>query len=175
MDKPVVTEVINFLHELDLLEAHLEEHQHFMDRIIVVESEVTYSGMTKPLFFGENKERFARFNVEHEVVPLDKFTPIPGNYPESEKKKWFDARRNNREAQQNYIFNKYKVDADYLCNTDADEIWSRDKWHYLYDMLKEEYCYIAPKTRRFMHFVDRVGSTQAPWRVTKTTQHTHGS
>jgi len=30
--RPVVTEVINFLHELDLLEAHLDEHQHFIDK-----------------------------------------------------------------------------------------------------------------------------------------------
>ena len=55
--KPVVTEVINFCHELDLLEAHLDEHQHFMDRIVVVESGATYSGMPKPLYFEQNKER----------------------------------------------------------------------------------------------------------------------
>ena len=92
----IFTEVINFLHELDLLEAHLEEHQHFIDRIIVVESETTYSGMKKPLYFEKNKERFARFNIEHEVIPTEIFVPIPPSYGEDERKKWFDTRRNNR-------------------------------------------------------------------------------
>jgi beta-1,4-mannosyl-glycoprotein beta-1,4-N-acetylglucosaminyltransferase len=171
--KPVVTEVINFLHELDLLEAHLDEHQHFIDRIVVVESEQTYSGMTKPLYFEENKDRFARFNIEHEVVPAELHVPIPASYGEDEQRKWFHERRVNRENQQNYIFNKYKKDCDYLCNADVDEIWSRDSWHRVLECMHQEYCYIGPGIRRFMYFMDYVASNCSNWRITKSDQPTH--
>jgi beta-1,4-mannosyl-glycoprotein beta-1,4-N-acetylglucosaminyltransferase len=171
--KPVVTEVINFLHELDLLEAHLDEHQSFMDRIIVVESARTYSGMSKPLYFEANKERFARFNIEHEVLPQELHVPIPASYGEDERKQWFDERRNNRERQQSYIFNKYKVDADYICNTDVDEIWDRRQWHQVMNCMRDEYCYIIPKTRRFLYYVDWIAGWTNNWRITKSSMDTH--
>ncbi len=169
----VVTEVINFLHELDLLEAHLDEHQHFIDRIVIVESDKTYSGMAKPLYFEQNKERFARFNIEHEVLSSALHTHIPPTYGEDDRKKWFDVRRQNREAQQRYIFKKYKKDCDYICNTDVDEIWSRDAWHRVLDCMNQNYCYILPGVRRFMYFMDYIGSEGSNWRITKSDQLTH--
>ena len=171
--KPVVTEVINFMHELDLLEAHLDEHQHFIDRIVVVESPKTYSGMDKPLFFEENKERFARFNIEHEVVPMDLHAPIPSSYGEEYRKKWFDERRNNRERQQTYIFNKYKKDCDYICNTDTDEIWSRETWWRVTDCMDKKWCYIVPAVKRFFYYTDFSASSSNNWRITRSDQPTH--
>jgi len=168
-----VIEVINFLHELDFLEAHLDEHQHFMDEIIVVESEITYSGMAKPLFFEDNKERFRKYNVQHEIVPTDAFIKVPATYPESERKKWHDARRNNREIQQKYIFNKYKSRGDYICNTDTDEIWSRDRWHAVEECMYKEFRYIAPSVKRFQNYVDAVGKGQEYWRITRSDMSTH--
>lgn len=171
--RPVITEVINFLHELDLLEAHLDEHQHFIDRIVVVESDKTYSGMAKPLYFEENKERFARFNIEHEVVPSELHVPIPASYDEVDHKRWFDERRNNRERQQNYIFHKYKKDADYLANTDTDEIWSRLTWYRVMELMEKKYCYIVPSIRRFFYYVDYGGGSSGAWRITRSDQPTH--
>lgn len=171
--KPVVTEVINFTHELDLLEAHLDEHQHFIDRIVVVESGKTYSGMEKPLYFEENKERFSRFNIEHEVVPSELHVPIPAKYGEDEKKRWFDERRNNRERQQKYIFNKYKKDCNYLCNTDVDEIWSRTTWNRVTDLMALDFCYIIPSVKRFFYFVDWGCSGSKNWRITRSDMETH--
>ena len=170
---PKVVEVINFLHELDLLEAHLTEHCTFMDKIVIVESELTYSGMKKPLLFYENRKRFEAYNVEHEVIPVSMFVKIPDEYEEKDRKKWFDTRRNNREAQQTYIFNKYKKGFDYICNTDVDEIWSRNSWHHIEKMMREEHCYIAPRLRRFMYRMDSMGKVQDYWRITKTDQPTH--
>ena len=166
-------EVINFLHEVDLLEAHLDEHQHFMDEIIVVESAVTYSGMPKPLFFQEYKHRWERFNVQYEEIPIDLFEVIPGSYPEEERKRWFDARRNNRERQQDYIFQKYKVRGDYLCNTDVDEIWSRNQWQQVVDLMKDGNCYICPRVRRFMYYMDQIAKKQDFWRISRSDQSTH--
>lgn len=166
-------EVINFLHEVDLLEAHLDEHQHFMDEIIVVESAMTYSGMPKPLFFKSYGWRFERFKVQYEEIPIDLFIQIPGSYPEEERKKWFDARRTNRERQQDYIFQKYKVRGDYLCNTDVDEIWSRNQWQQVVDLMEDGNCYICPRVRRFMYFVDAIAKKQDFWRITRSDQPTH--
>lgn len=48
-----------FSNELDLLEARLIELQDAVDYHIVVESAVTFQGAVKPLWYEENKERFA--------------------------------------------------------------------------------------------------------------------
>jgi hypothetical protein len=166
-------EVINFLHELDLLEAHIHEHSQFMDKIVVVESEVTYSGMPKPLYFWENRKRFENYNVSHEIIPASMFVPIPGNYEEADRKKWFDARRMNRERQQSFIFAKYKVDFDYMCNTDTDEIWSPKKWHIIQDLMEQDMCYISPMVSRFFYFADYKGDSQDFWRITNSKMSTH--
>ena len=171
--KPVVTEVINFMHEVDLLEAHLDEHQHFIDRIVVVESTKTYSGMDKRLYFEDNKERFSRFNIEHEVIPDYLHVPIPASYGEADRKMWFDERRNNRERQQTYIFNKYKKDCDYICNADTDEIWSRDRWHLIESRMQDKYCYIVPTVKRFFYHVDHGASSSNNWRITHSDMKSH--
>ena len=168
-----VVECINFLHELDLLEAHLDEHQHFMDEIIVLESEVTYSGMPKPLSFNDNKERFSRFNIQHEIVPVDTFEPIPATYPEEERTKWFNARRNNRERQQKYLFEKFKGRGDYICNSDVDEIWSRDMWYQVEECIDKGFMWIAPQVKRFQNYVDSIGKGQEHWRITNSNITTH--
>ena len=163
-------EVINFLHELDLLEAHLDEHQHFIDKIVVVESGRTYSGMPKNLFFNENKERFRKYNVTHEILPFELHTPIPSSYGEEDRKKWFDVRRNNRERQQAYIFEQYKGDGDYICNADADEIWSRHYWHQsIVSCMEEGYIWIAPNVKFFAGYLDAVcpGMT-GHWRIARS-------
>ena len=166
-------EVINFLHELDFLEVHLDEHQHFMQEIVVAESERTYSGMPKPLIFNDHKERFSKFNVTHEIVPWEIFEPIPATYPEEERKRWFNARRNNREIQQKYIFAKYKGRADYMANSDCDEIWSRDMWWQVEECMDKEYRYIAPSVKRFQNYVDAIGKGQEYWRMTRSDMPTH--
>ena len=163
---PKVVEVINFLHELDLLEAHIDEHQHFIDEIVVVESAHTYSGMPKLLYFNENKERFRKYNVIHEILPVELHTPIPGSYPEEERKKWFDTRRNNREAQQACIFDKYKSHGDFVCNADCDEIWSRHHWNEsIVPRMEEGFKWIIPRVRYYAGFLDAPGSLRGHWRI----------
>jgi hypothetical protein len=173
MKNPKTIEVINFLHETDLLEAHLAEHAQFMDKIVVVESPFTYSGMPKPLYFQENKKRFEKYGVFHEVMPADLHVSIPGDYPPEEHKKWYDERRNNRERQQAYIFGKYKVGFDYLCNTDTDEIWSHTKWGRVQELMEQDMCYISPQVRIFYYFADAVAKKQDFWRITNSKMNTH--
>lgn len=48
--------------ELDMIEFRLEEHYESFDYFIIVESNLTHSGLIKPLHFAENKERFSKFS-----------------------------------------------------------------------------------------------------------------
>lgn len=50
-----------FYNELDVLELRLQVLDPWVDRFVLVESEVNHKGEPKPLFFKENKERFANW------------------------------------------------------------------------------------------------------------------
>lgn len=59
-----------FFNELDLLEIRLEELDSVVDQFVLAESPYTFTGKPKPLIFGENKQRFARYlhKITHIVV-----------------------------------------------------------------------------------------------------------
>jgi beta-1,4-mannosyl-glycoprotein beta-1,4-N-acetylglucosaminyltransferase len=48
-----------FYNELDILECRLTELQNVVDKFVLVEAPVTFQGRPKPLYYAENKERFA--------------------------------------------------------------------------------------------------------------------
>ena len=62
-----------FYNELDILELRLSILDQYVDQFVLVESELTHSGHSKPLFFEENKERFARWlpKIKHIVVTAE--------------------------------------------------------------------------------------------------------
>lgn len=164
----MITEAISMYNELDLLEAHLEESQHWADRIVIIESPVTFASVSKPLFFEENKERFARFNVDYLVTPPDAFEQIPYNYPEEDKRKWFQARRNNRNLNRQFHWDELRRDTDYVYLNDVDEFISSEHWHHLGPLLENNhYHYIAIKTRKFNYFINSRGSKQEQYRITR--------
>lgn len=59
-----------FYNELDLLELRLTVLDGLVDKFVLVESEVNHIGERKPLFFAENKERYAKWSdkIIHVVV-----------------------------------------------------------------------------------------------------------
>jgi beta-1,4-mannosyl-glycoprotein beta-1,4-N-acetylglucosaminyltransferase len=68
-----------FYNELKVLELRLNLLDQYVDRFVLVESEVNHAGGPKPLFFQENKERFAKWlpKIHHiimtaEEAPKDK-------------------------------------------------------------------------------------------------------
>ena len=67
---PKIHDCFTFFNELDLLEIRLNELDPVVDRFVLVEATVTQRGQPKPLFFRENRERFAKFlpKIEHVVV-----------------------------------------------------------------------------------------------------------
>ena len=59
-----------FFRELDILEIRLTELWDRVHRFVLIESEMDFAGNAKPLYFAENRERFAAFadKIEHIVV-----------------------------------------------------------------------------------------------------------
>jgi len=67
----MVIDAFTFFNELDLLELRFDILGPYVDKFILVESHQTFSGKPKPLYYLENKERFAKWNdkIIHIVVP----------------------------------------------------------------------------------------------------------
>jgi beta-1,4-mannosyl-glycoprotein beta-1,4-N-acetylglucosaminyltransferase len=59
-----------FFNELDILELRLEILNDFVDKFIIAESTVTFSGKQKPLYFNENKDKFIKFKdkIIHVII-----------------------------------------------------------------------------------------------------------
>lgn len=65
-----------FFNELDLLEIRLNTLDPVVDRFVLVECRYTFTKKPKPLYFEENKQRFARFLPKIEHIILDRFPAI---------------------------------------------------------------------------------------------------
>jgi beta-1,4-mannosyl-glycoprotein beta-1,4-N-acetylglucosaminyltransferase len=56
-----IYDCFNFFNELDILEIRLNTLYDYVDYFVIVESSVTHSGVEKPFYFEENKQRFSKF------------------------------------------------------------------------------------------------------------------
>lgn len=70
-----------FFNEIDILELRMEILGNYIDKFVIIESSVTFSGKEKPLFFKQNKDKFTKFQdkIIHVIVddtPND-FTNLP--------------------------------------------------------------------------------------------------
>ena len=65
-----VVDAFPFFNELDLLEIRLNLLDPYVDCFILSEATKTFSGLDKPLYYNENKERFEKFNnkIIHNIV-----------------------------------------------------------------------------------------------------------
>lgn len=112
-----------FYNELDLLYYRLSILDEFVDYFILVESTHTFSGHIKPLFYNENKTRFAKFNskIIHIVV-----TDFPFKYPNINynlQNQWQNEyyQRNCIHRGMNQIIQSLNPD-DVILTSDVDEI-----------------------------------------------------
>lgn len=64
----MIIDCFTFFNGLDILEIRLNCLAPYVERFILVESPFNMVGKQKPLYFGENKERFKGFNITHLVV-----------------------------------------------------------------------------------------------------------
>jgi beta-1,4-mannosyl-glycoprotein beta-1,4-N-acetylglucosaminyltransferase len=65
-----VVDVFPFFNELDILDIRLNLLDPYVDCFIISEATKTFSGLEKPLYFEENKERFSKFShkIIHNIV-----------------------------------------------------------------------------------------------------------
>lgn len=100
-----------FFNELDVLEIRLSLLYDHVDKFILVEAKQTYSYKDKPLYYEENKQRFARFHDKIEHLIVEKF-------PES-KDPWIPER-----LQRDSMIDSLKncCDDDIIIVSDVDEI-----------------------------------------------------
>lgn len=66
----MIYDCFTFFNELELLELRLHELAPVVDRFVLVEATRTHSNLEKPLYFEQNKQRFAQFlpKIIHVVV-----------------------------------------------------------------------------------------------------------
>lgn len=169
----MLTELITFCHELDLLEAHLVESQHIMNRIIVRESKVTYTGVEKPLYFKENESRFSKYNIEYQEIPAEVFVKIPFNYPKEEQKLWFATRRNNREVSKTFGWNDTRRGANWIFVMDTDEIIDRNKFYMLEEAFRSDFRYVILRLQTGRYFMNARGSKKEEYRICRGDCDTH--
>ncbi len=67
-----VIDVFPFYNELDLLELRFRALYDHVDFFVVSECDETFSGKPKPMYFAENRERFAAFNDKIIYNAIDK-------------------------------------------------------------------------------------------------------
>jgi len=58
----MVYDTFIFWKELDVLELRLAELSPVVDRFVLVESPVTFTGLPKPLYYAENRDRFSAYH-----------------------------------------------------------------------------------------------------------------
>ena len=83
----MIFDCFTFFNELDILEIRLNEMASVVDRFVLVEASKTFQGADKPLYFNENKARFAPFldKIEHVIVD---FPEDPSPYRKASSQAW---------------------------------------------------------------------------------------
>lgn len=116
----MIYDCVSFFNELDLLEIRLNELDAVVDKFVVVEAELTHNGEAKPLYFQNNKVRFAKFadKIIHVVVTRDDFKTAE-NGSTFQERAWM---REN--IQRNAIARAVATaqDSDLILVSDLDEI-----------------------------------------------------
>ena len=61
-----VYDAVMFFNEIDLLEIRLNVLDPYVDYFVITESNKTFSGLEKPFYYNENKEKFKKFH--HKII-----------------------------------------------------------------------------------------------------------
>jgi beta-1,4-mannosyl-glycoprotein beta-1,4-N-acetylglucosaminyltransferase len=119
MSQPRLFDCFPFFNELDLLEVRLRTLAPHVDFFVLGESPLTYRGAPKPLYFAENKARFAEFadRIRHVVI---EDLPTQKGFAENWQRETFQ-----RGALQRGLPDAR--DEDHIMMSDLDEIPRPDK------------------------------------------------
>ena len=120
-----------FYNELDMLEYRFNVLDDVVDMFILVESTHTHAGHPKPLFFEQNKARYAKFLPKIIHIIVDDFPFLAPNIDYSKNEQW-----QNENWQRNCIARGISKIAwldsqDIILCSDLDEIPNPDMLHSL--------------------------------------------
>ena len=73
----MIYDCIPFFNELDILKLRMHIMAPYVDKFVIEESTVTFSGEPKPMIFAENRKLFAEFEDKILYVPVDN-SPMSG-------------------------------------------------------------------------------------------------
>ncbi|XP_024363728.1 uncharacterized protein [Physcomitrium patens] len=120
-----VFDAVIFSNEVDLLEIRMRELMPFVTKFLVLESNATFTGKPKPLYFADQKD--SRFKFIH---PQLLYSNIPSR-PQIPNRDPFDNEKHHRIAMGNFLRTAGIQDGDLLITADADEIPSAHTIHLL--------------------------------------------
>lgn len=121
----MVVDAFYFLNELDTLEIRLNILDDVVDKFILVEARETFSGVPKPLYYLENKGRFAKWNhkIQHYIAEPEEFIEMAKASPNIGNGEHYWVREfAQKESLQNAL--KGSDDDDIVFISDVDEIWN---------------------------------------------------
>lgn len=144
----MIYDCFSFFNELDLLELRLNELNYVTDKIVLVEATLTHSGLPKPLYYNENKDRFSKFS--HKIIHII-VDDMPSTYDEiqaaitPQDRKWLDT---GYQLGDNWVRERYQRNQimrgltsckpqDIIIIGDADEIVRPSKLEFIYDAIVE--------------------------------------
>lgn len=139
--------------ELDVLEIRLNILNNYVDKFVIVEARETFSGVPKPLYYLENKERFAKWNdkiihhIAEETPELKKQAYLSPNTGNGEHY-WireFIQKESAKEAL------KFCDDIDLVFISDVDEIWSPSV--FLADIDSQQI--FKPKQKPYLYYLNQ--------------------
>ena len=81
-----VYDCFTFFNEVELLRVRFEELYDVVDHFVIVESPISYTGRSKPLYFQENAQDFAKFQDKIIHIVVDRFPDLTAD---EEKNHWY--------------------------------------------------------------------------------------
>lgn len=150
----MVLDCFYFNNELDILEIRLNILNDYVDNFVLVESPLTFSGKPKPLYYQENKERFAKWNdkiIHYVVEEGDKellkqayLSPNTGNGEDYWIREWYQ-----KESLQKAL--TFCDDNDIVFISDVDEVWNTSLLSYAH----HSDCVYKPKQLPYLYYLNQ--------------------
>lgn len=112
----MIIDAFGYFNEEEVLDLRLNYLKDKVDKFVLLEANITYSGHPKKFYFDENKEKFKEFNIEHCMIT--DLTP-PGNHPLGER--WIPE-NNQRRLLKPALLSMNLKDDDWVIMGDLDEI-----------------------------------------------------
>lgn len=159
----MIYDCFTFNGELDLLEIRLNILDKYVDRFVLYESEQTFSGKPKPLYYKENAVRYDRW--AHKITWVEGFAK---DFPDAFQRAGFQKDSIRESLLESHI--KVK-DEDIIYFGDVDEIWKPQEItdNKVYNLRQLNYSYYLNNRSS----EEWIGTIVGRWKTIKTKSFNH--